>query len=122
MQQPVIATKEPALAVDLSHLARYTMGNLSLDVEILGLFVGQAPQTIARMEASAEHKRWREAAHTLKGSARGVGAWTLGELAASAELSPAWNDPAARAALIGEIRRALADVAAFLRDLQASGR
>lgn len=121
MQTGISPASAPAtttdVPVDMAHLARYTLGNRALDIEILGLFLQQAPETIGRLTAAADHKAWREAAHSLKGSARGVGAWHLGDLAQAAERSALWSDPATRAATISEILTALEGVAAFTRRL-----
>jgi HPt (histidine-containing phosphotransfer) domain-containing protein len=117
MDQAVQAAPETSPPVDLQHLARYTLGNRALDIEILGLFLAQAPATIARLAAADDHQQWREAAHTLKGSARGVGAWRLGDMAQAAERSAAWDDPGARSATIAQLRQALAAAEAFIGGL-----
>ena len=56
-----------------------------LELEILGLFVEQLPITIGALERATTDKEWGMAAHTLKGSARAVGAWPLAALAEDAE-------------------------------------
>lgn len=71
--------------VDLKHLRRYTMGDYALEKEILGLFLGQLPQTIKALSEAVTDKDWRMAAHTLKGSGRAVGAWRVARLAELAE-------------------------------------
>lgn len=103
--------------VDLAHLGKYTLGNRALDLEILGLFLAQAPETISRLQAAAGHEQWRRAAHTLKGSARGVGAWRLGDLAYAAETAPDWDAAGRRQAIVSAIESELADVAAFVGGL-----
>ncbi|MGQ0740785.1 MAG: Hpt domain-containing protein [Alphaproteobacteria bacterium] len=88
--------------VDLHHLDRYTGGSRALNEEILRLFANQCHETLARLEAlahSADAKSWREAAHTLKGAARGVGAFELAKAAAEAEGADPANGPTTRAAL-----------------------
>lgn len=76
--------------IDHQHLARYTLGNRDLEVEVLGLFVGEAPRTIAAMRAALADggvavAEWHRGGHTLKGSARAVGAWRVAEAAEAAE-------------------------------------
>jgi HPt (histidine-containing phosphotransfer) domain-containing protein len=44
-----------------------------------------APRYFAKMQSAANLKDWAEAAHTLKGSARAVGAWAVAECAQAAE-------------------------------------
>jgi len=117
MASPLPREQTSAAPVDLAHLSRYTLGNRALDLEILGLFTGQAPETIGRLACAGTQPEWRAAAHTLKGSARGVGAWRLADLAQSAEGLPGWADPAARDAMLSRIRGAFAEVDTFVRGL-----
>jgi HPt (histidine-containing phosphotransfer) domain-containing protein len=107
------AAEATSVPVDLAHLARYTLGDRALEAEILSLFLAQAPQSVIRLAGAQEHKHWREAAHSLKGSARGIGAWTLGDLAERAEKSVAWNVPTARRQILAGLEAALAEVGAF---------
>lgn len=89
-------------AIDLEHLARYTGGEKELNAEVLRLFDDQISRMVAELNgllASRDSKRWREVAHSIKGAARGVGAFSMGELAASAEpVNPA-DAPAAKDAV-----------------------
>ena len=74
--------------VDLEHLAKYTGGEKALNDEILRLFDNQITSMVAELNgliAGENAKRWREIAHTIKGAARGVGAFEMGEAAAKAE-------------------------------------
>lgn len=79
---PVAAYAAP---IDHRHLGRYTLGNRALEIEVLQLFAGQAPLTLADIVAAATDKAWHIAAHTLKGSARAVGAWEVARIAEAAE-------------------------------------
>ena len=77
-----------AAPVDLSPLARYTGGDKTLNAEILKLFDGQVSQMVGQLLGVLEQRdarRWREVTHTIKGAARGVGAFAMGEAAADAE-------------------------------------
>lgn len=71
--------------VDLVHLARYTLGNRSLEQEVLGLFLTQSALYLSRLKDAMDEKTWRDAAHTIKGSARGIGAWHVVASAEAAE-------------------------------------
>jgi HPt (histidine-containing phosphotransfer) domain-containing protein len=74
--------------IDMSHLARYTGGERALNAEILRLFDGQIGEMVAQLRsviAARDAKRWKEITHTIKGAARGVGAFSFGEAAAAAE-------------------------------------
>ena len=91
-----------AHAIDLEHLAKYTGGEKDLNGEILRLFDSQISSMVTELNsliATEDSKRWREIAHTIKGAARGVGAFEMGEAAAKAEpVNPA-NSAEARAAM-----------------------
>ncbi len=92
----------PGQAIDLKHLARYTGGERDLNGEILRLFDSQIANMVAELNGlleSPDGKRWREIAHTIKGAARGVGAFERGEAAARAEPVDPANQPDAKAAI-----------------------
>ena len=89
-------------AIDLEHLARYTGGEKGLNGEILRLFEEQITSMVAELNAilaTRDAKRWREIAHTIKGAARGVGAFPMGEAAAKAEPVDPANGAEAKAAI-----------------------
>lgn len=73
--------------IDLAHLSKQTMGDRDLEREVLGLFVEQA-QTVRRQIGSAGVKERLFLAHSLKGSARGVGASAIAECTCAVENSP----------------------------------
>ena len=75
--------REATQPVDLAHLRRFTMGDRALEAEILALFANQLPVTIGALKNAPSAKEWGIAAHTLKGSARAVGAWSLATIAES---------------------------------------
>jgi hypothetical protein len=81
------AYKSPArpYPIDHEHLRRYTMGDLQLELEVLELFAGELPKTISALRAARTDLEWKVAAHTLKGSARAVGAWRIATEAVAAE-------------------------------------
>ena len=67
------------------HLSRYTLGSPELEREILGLFVAQLPLSIEQLRFAVTDRDWQVAAHTIKGSARGIGAWAVAARAEAAE-------------------------------------
>ncbi|HEY4191723.1 MAG TPA: Hpt domain-containing protein [Mesorhizobium sp.] len=73
--------------VDMAHLSRQTMGDRELEQEVLALFLQQALSVSARMRKADVGERLMMA-HSLKGSARGVGAFAIADCAAAIE-----NDP-----------------------------
>jgi HPt (histidine-containing phosphotransfer) domain-containing protein len=72
-------------AIDRSYLARFTLGNAALEQEVLELFATQAPLYLARLRGAATQAEWREAVHTIKGSAAAIGAKQLQHFAELAE-------------------------------------
>ncbi len=91
--QQIKPTEAPSIApddrpIDLVHLARMTLGERSLEREVLQLFDRQATLLIARMR-SAQPTGVAALAHTLKGSARGIGAWRVARAAEVLELAAA---------------------------------
>ena len=106
--------------IDLAHLRRFTMGDEALEVEILGLFADQLPVTIAALKQADTEKAWGIAAHTLKGSARAVGAWSLATIAESAERLRPIPDAAAREQVIERLEVAAAAVQEYIASLTPS--
>ena len=71
--------------IDRAYLARFTLGNAALEREVLELFAAQAPIYLQRLRAAQTRKDWKDAAHTIKGSASAVGARRLSCVATMAE-------------------------------------
>lgn len=78
--------------IDLAHLRRYTLGDVAIEREILDLFFAQMPETIAALRTAQTCRDARRAAHTLKGSARAIGAWAIAKLAEDAEALTGFGD------------------------------
>ena len=109
-------------AIDHEHLRRYTMGDQQLELEVLGLFAGELPKTLAALRASGTETEWKIAAHTLKGSSRAVGAWRVARAAVAAEQDPrVIYDPIGRAELLAHCELAVGDVLSYIRGLNAPG-
>jgi len=106
-----------APALDLAHLARMTLGERALEREVIGLFDRQADLLLARM-ASGEPRVVAALAHTLAGSASGIGAWKVAEAAAVVERVA--SEPDAAVALTGvmdDLAAAVAEVHAAIAEL-----
>jgi HPt (histidine-containing phosphotransfer) domain-containing protein len=74
---------EPAhssAVLDEAHLGRMTLGDRHLEREILQIFVRQTAIMLERI-GGADRPLAAASAHTLKGSARGIGAWRIAEAA-----------------------------------------
>ncbi len=66
--------------VDLVHLSSITMGDPVLEAEILSMFVSQIPSHCERARECGSPEEVRRTAHTIKGSARSIGATRLVQL------------------------------------------
>ena len=74
---PPLAPDAPAL--DLDHLARVTLGEDEVEREVLTLFARQSAELLGRLEGLPPEGA--ALAHTLKGSARGIGAFAVADAA-----------------------------------------
>ena len=81
-----------ARPVDLAHLSTYTGGDAALNAEVLQLFLDQAAVLMVQLRnalEAADQKSWYPIAHSLKGAARGIGAFAMADAAAEVEKVPA---------------------------------
>ena len=108
--------------VDMAHLARYTLGDAALEREVLELFCTQSVSYLERLRAAATQKDVYEAAHSLKGSARAVGAWRMAQAAEQVETLREDLPPEQRAARIGALEASLAEATAFIARLSDAER
>lgn len=107
-----------AYAIDHDHLRRYTMGDQQLEREVLDLFAGELPKTLASLRSAKTDLEWKVAAHTLKGSARAVGAWRIAAAAVAAEKNPVIvYDPMGKAEAIAACELTVKDAIAYIRGL-----
>lgn len=109
--------EEPEAPVDMTHLARYTLGDAALEREVLELFCTQSVSYLEQLRAATSQKDWRHAAHSLKGSARAVGAWRMARVAEYVETLCEDMPPEVRAAQIGELEASLQEASAFVARL-----
>ena len=104
MAQVASLTPDSALAtapvIDRGHLERMTFGDSSLEREVLQLFDRQAAILVARMRVS-EPAAVATLAHTLKGSASGIGAVYVVQAAEAAEIAAGRSRAETGAALDG---------------------
>lgn len=93
--------------VDLDHLSRYTGGDAKTNAEILALFLDQSREIMSRLEvalARSDVKAWRETAHSLKGGARGIGAFQVADAAADVEAADIAADAMLGARLLDDLK------------------
>jgi HPt (histidine-containing phosphotransfer) domain-containing protein len=115
VEAPVPAQAQRAASIDRVHLARMTLGERSLECEVLALFVRQADMLLRRM-GRAEPNVVAAAAHTLKGSARGIGAWQVASAAEQVERANRAGIKSALAELGFAIDQAKAAIVLLLRE------
>jgi len=111
MAQAAIRDRDEAGAIDRAHLTRMTFGEAALERELLELFDRQAEILIARI-AQSDPATVAALAHTLKGSAVGVGASEVAAAAAAIEQAPTTER---RTVLAAAVARARAEIAVILR-------
>jgi HPt (histidine-containing phosphotransfer) domain-containing protein len=70
-------------AIDIQHLGRMTLGEAALEAEVLALFSAQSGEIVTRLKTSPPDAA--ALAHTLKGSARAIGAFRVAEAALGVE-------------------------------------
>jgi HPt (histidine-containing phosphotransfer) domain-containing protein len=99
--------------LDQDHLGRMTLGDRRLEHEVLEIFARQNSLILSRI-AGAEPGLVAAAAHTLKGSARGVGAWRVARATERLEQAATEADEDAMKAAIAELEAASLEVCAAI--------
>ncbi len=113
---PAALIADPTAPIDRAHLGRYSLGSLTLEREILGLFLAQLPLSIEQLRFAATDREWQIAAHTIKGSARAVGAWNVARLALEAEQTSGVADEAERERFLTAFDEAFEALEAYVED------
>jgi HPt (histidine-containing phosphotransfer) domain-containing protein len=114
---PRPATEPP---IDLAHLARMTFGEKGLESEVLRLFDRQAAMLLARMN-DAPQAELAAFAHTLKGSARSIGARRVATAAEGIEVAASAHNQSHLAEALQELAAAVIDARAAIDDLLRAG-
>lgn len=94
------------VTIDFVHLAAYTGGDRALEDEVFALFREQTDMWLRLLTVEADAEDWKSAAHSLKGSARGIGAFPLAECCEAAERA-AHGSATARAVTAQDVRDAV---------------
>lgn len=106
-------------AIDRGHLARMTFGDRSLEREVLELFDRQAAMLVERMRGG-EPATVASLAHTLKGSAAGIGASHVARTADAAEIA-AGRTAAECSLAIDRLAQAVDEARALIAQLLREG-
>src|SRR5258708_30294334 len=69
--------------IDFAHLKRMTLGDAGLEQEVLAMFAAQSASLVGRLATMPADAP--TLAHTLKGSARAIGAFAVADAAAGLE-------------------------------------
>jgi HPt (histidine-containing phosphotransfer) domain-containing protein len=105
-----LARRDLSGAVDFAYLEGFAQGDGEVIEEVLSLFRQQAALWSVLLDPQIVG--WADAVHTIKGAARGVGAFALGDACERAEAEGVTQLRAVRDALDA----ALADVAAYAHE------
>ena len=91
--------------IDLAHLARMTLGDAALERQVLGMFTSQSANLMEKLAALPAEAG--ALAHTLKGSARAIGAFRVAECAEALEAAIRQGENPAKCQ--SELKAAVAD-------------
>jgi len=119
-----MARRDITGAVDFDVLEGFTANDPAVIEEVLNLFREQAEIWSGMLDARSPG--WRDAAHTVKGAAAGIGAHTLARVCGEAEVAPDSLAEPALDRVRTALDQALADVAAYqheqmLQSLKSGG-
>ncbi len=100
--------------IDFEHLSRMTLGDPALECEVLTMFVAQSARLLDKLAGQPADAG--SIAHTLKGSARAIGAFAVAEAASRLEavLSEAGQARGALDTLRNAVAEAQGAIEAFL--------
>ena len=110
-----MARRDLSGAVDFGVLESMTGGDDAVGEEVLGLFVQQAAMWEPMLDV--REPGWRDAAHTIRGAAAGIGAGPLAEACQAAEAADKPDAPPLLDRVRDALEVALADVAAYRHEL-----
>jgi HPt (histidine-containing phosphotransfer) domain-containing protein len=101
--------------IDMEHLQRMTLGDASLEREVLAMFAAQSVGLIGRLKSLPADAG--ALVHTLKGSARAIGAFPVADAAARLEaVLQKGGDPSAPLAELNDaVAQARTGIDAILR-------
>lgn len=90
--------------IDFDHLNQYVGGDPALTAEVFGLFKNQVDMLGGSLDPSSSDETWAAVTHSLKGTAKAIGATQLAELCERAEaLIGEGNRPGAREVAVQNI-------------------
>ena len=115
VEQPLLSPdNSTSPAIDIEHLSRMTLGERSLEREVLALFDRQAEMLLPRIR-QGESALAAASVHTLKGSAVGIGAFKVASAAEAVEQAEDAAIASAIDTLAVVLEEAKAEIARLLR-------
>jgi HPt (histidine-containing phosphotransfer) domain-containing protein len=78
--------------LDLDHLSHQTLGDRSLEREVLDLFLAQIGVQFGRLQSSRTRRERSDVAHMIVGSAAAIGAFEVARVAGRIESSEISGD------------------------------
>jgi HPt (histidine-containing phosphotransfer) domain-containing protein len=113
------STERGGDVIDEAHLWRMTLGDRRLEREVLQIFVRQTSIMLERI-AGAEPPLAAAAAHTLVGSARGIGAWRMARAAERLESAASGWSAAGAPAIASDLAEAISELTAASLEASAA--
>jgi len=104
------------LPIDLEYLSQNTANDPELTRAVLQIFCDQADTYLAAMATAADVGAWQDAAHTMKGASRAVGAREVAQLAEDAEALADLDTPD-RATMLDQLEAAMARAKRYAEQL-----
>ena len=102
---------DQAAQIDFEHLRRYVGEDAGLTAEVFGLFKNQVDLWSPQLQADLDDSSWEMMTHSLKGTARAIGAMQLAQICESAEsLTGDGQRPGSRAVAIEKMESAISQI------------
>jgi HPt (histidine-containing phosphotransfer) domain-containing protein len=115
-ERPGSGEVDPAI-FDRVHLSQYTGGDAALERELVTLFLDHFAPVRRQLEAAQSAYDWKFASHSLKGSARSIGAPQLATLAEKIEAMGFEAPEASKKQALDELEAAMADFAGEVKKI-----
>lgn len=99
--------------IDLVSLVSHTLGNRDLEVQVLRMFVAQSKTALGRLDGLQDLADIKILVHTMKGSARAVGADTVAAVCETVEREL----EAGKTGRLVHLAKAVGEANAYIEDL-----
>jgi len=97
--------------IDFDHLKRYVGDDVDLTAEVFGLFKNQVDLWASSINPEIDDDTWYMMAHSLKGTAKAIGAVNFGDICEKAEgLIGDGNRPGARHVIAEKMETAISQI------------